>query len=269
MAIKLYWWGGDIKGESKNFGDLLSLYLTKKISGKKVISIEHPSRGPYKHFFKNYICIGSIIAAASKKSVIWGSGIIHKNQHIENAKFAAVRGPRTRQRILELGYSCPEIYGDPAILLPDYYNPQIKKQYKIGIIPHYVDYEEIKKFIKNSNDINVIDLVTRNIEDVVDEILKCEAIVSSSLHGVIVGQAYNIPSLWVKFSNKLGGDNVKFFDYFESMNIDFKEEIFVKPSELSLEVINSLLHKHSSALKIDKDILLKRKRELIEACPFN
>ena len=147
--IRLYWWHENRENGLENYGDLLSKYLVEAISGKKVISIKHPLKGIHKYFFKNYVCIGSIISSASKQSIVWGSGIIKKNDNIREATFAAVRGPKTRSRILELGYDCPEVYGDPAILLPNYYNPKVEKKYKIGIIPHYVDYKQVKKAIAN------------------------------------------------------------------------------------------------------------------------
>ncbi|MBN2869189.1 MAG: polysaccharide pyruvyl transferase family protein [Flavobacteriaceae bacterium] len=266
--IRLYWWHEKRASGLENYGDLLSKYLVEKISGKKVVSIKHPLRGIHKYFFKNYVCIGSIISSASKKSIVWGSGIIKKNDHIREATFVAVRGPKTRSRILELGYDCPEVYGDPAILLPNYYHPKVEKKYKIGIIPHYVDYEQVNKALIQDDNIKVINLLTKDIEKTTQEILECEQIISSSLHGVILPQAYRIPSLWVKFSDKLSGDNIKFHDYFESMSIHFTNEIFLEPSTLSFEVLNKLLIDNKDILLQEDAILENRKETLLASCPF-
>lgn len=268
MAIRLYWWHENRSSGLENYGDVLSQYLVEKISNQKVIAIKHPAKGWHKYFFKHYVTIGSIISAATKNSIVWGSGIIKKTENIREAKFTAVRGPKTRARILELGFECPEVYGDPAILLPDYYNPTIEKEYEIGIIPHYVDYEAVKEALKNEKRIKVINLLTTSIERTTNEILACKHIVSSSLHGVIISQAYGIPALWIKFSNKLSGDNIKFYDYYESMNIDFNAESFIDSKDLTYQLLAEKLEQHKTVLLPENDILQHRKTELLKNCPF-
>lgn len=267
MSIRLFWWQEKRKDGKENYGDLLSKYLVKKISNKKIISIKHPLSGFHKYFFNNYLVIGSIITAASNKSIVWGSGIIKKTENIREASFLAVRGPETRKRILDLGYNCPEVYGDPAILLPKYYENNINKKYRIGIIPHYVDFQEIKGNICDGR-IKVIDLLTKDVENTTNDILECDMIISSSLHGVIVPQAYNIPALWVKFSNRLSGDNIKFYDYFQSINIDFGQEISLFSKEINYDLLLELLNKNKNILLPNKDILRLRQNQLMEVCPF-
>ena len=121
--------------------------------------------------------------------------------------------------MLELGYDCPEIYGDPAVLLPDFYNPEVPKQYKFGVVPHYCNFDEAKASFEGCERVNVIDVRTRDVESIVRDLKKCEMILSSSLHGLILGNAYSIPSAQVEFTSKLGGDGVKFRDYFSAYNI--------------------------------------------------
>lgn len=269
MAIRLYWWHEKRASGLENYGDLLSKYLVEKISKQKVIDIEHPAKGIHKYFFKHFVVIGSIISSATKQSIVWGSGIIKANDNIRDAKFTAVRGPKTRQRILECGFNCPEVYGDPGILLPLFYkNNTVSKKYKIGIIPHYVDFKAVSEHFRNDDRVKVIDLLTKNIETTTDEILECEHIISSSLHGLIIPQAYHIPSLWIKFSDKLSGDNIKFYDYFESMNIDFKNEEYEDPKNLSFEILEQKLETHKSELIQDQAILEQRQKALLKHCPF-
>ena len=222
----------------------------------------------HKYFFKHYVTIGSIISSATKKSIVWGSGIIKADDNISDAKFTAVRGPKTRQRILDLGFSCPEIYGDPAILLPNYYNPTVEKKYNIGIIPHYVDYESIKASLKDEKRIKVINLLTKSVEDTTNEILECKHIISSSLHGVIVSQAYRIPSLWIKFSSKLSGDNIKFYDYYESMRINFNAESLLEPEKLTYNLLKNNLTETKSVLLQEEYVLKERQDLLLKSCPF-
>ncbi|CAM4153262.1 polysaccharide pyruvyl transferase family protein [Gillisia hiemivivida] len=265
--IPLFYWS-EIKfifKQKENYGDLLSKYLVEKISGKEMKWI-HPKKQPwYKWDKTNYVTIGSILHHASKNSIVWGSGIIDKEQHITKADYRAVRGPRTRKFLLKLGYECPEVYGDPALLLPKYYHPEAEKKYKLGIIPHYHDFKFVLDLYKNDTEILVIDLMTLDVEEVTKEILSCERTISSSLHGVIVSHAYGIPSIWVEFSDKIFGDGIKYRDYLESVEIPFYQAEFIR-DKYSLERLQELLDKHENLPKGSK--IKEIQKGLIESCPF-
>lgn len=231
----LVYWYSRVHFENEqfeNFGDIITPYLVKKLTNIAPI-LFRPSY-ELSMFCKYFIMTGSIIVDARKNSIVWGSGLINTSQKIRGGRFLAVRGPRTAKRLKELGFSEPSVYGDPALLLPLLYRPKSTlKTYKIGIIPHYVDYEEIKKMVDSFlySDIKVINLLNNNVEDVVDEIVNCERIISTSLHGVIVANAYDIPTMWWKFSNKLIGDDVKFYDYFESLEMFNVKPIYTEKVE--------------------------------------
>ena len=126
-----------------------------------------------------------------------------------------MRGQKTRERILELGYPCPAIFGDPAVLLPLVIQPKVKK-HSIGIIPHFVEYSAYAD--RFGTEAFVID-VCRSVENVVQDISSCDFTYSSSLHGLIVSHAYGVPSIWMASSQPLQGDDVKFDDYFSSCDI--------------------------------------------------
>lgn len=266
--VFLYWWQMKRKDGRENYGDLLSKFLAGKISGKKVYTVKHPSKRLFKHVFKHYLSIGSIITSANKNSVVWGSGIIKVNENVRKATFLAVRGPKTRERLLQLGYEVPEVYGDPALLLPKFLMPKVEKKHELGIIPHYVDYPQVKEALKNNPTIKVIDFLTLSIEKTTEEILECKQIISSSLHGLIVSQAYGIPALWVKFSGKLSGDNIKFYDYFESVGIKYLEEHAVNAEVATEEKLVSLLKSTPNALLPQPQMLALRQEQLLKSCPF-
>jgi pyruvyltransferase len=206
----------DYVSKLNNFGDILSPIILENISGKKVNRI----RSSYFNK-KHYLGIGSILDRATNHSVVWGSGFIsEKSTFISKPnKILAVRGKLTREILINNGVDCPEIYGDPALLLPRYYKPKITKNYKLGIMPHYIDKsnDNLKKF-KNDNEILIIDIQNSNPLNVIDLMLSCERIVTSSLHGIILSDAYKIPNLWVSFSNNIIGGNFKYHDYFSSVN---------------------------------------------------
>lgn len=265
QTIKLFWWSEIhlMQKPKENFGDLVGKYLVEKISHKTVM-FTHPNKQKWKHKLSSnpiYTTAGSILAHVNKYCIVWGSGIINKNQVVKPAKFLLVRGSQTRHRLLQLGYFVPEKYGDPALLLPKYYNPKIEKKYKMGVIPHYNDYNWVKENYTDKN-ISIIDLMTNSIEDTAKEILECERILSSSLHGLIVAHAYGIPAVWIKFSDKLFGDDIKFQDYFESVGIKLYSPL------KEIDSLTSIDFEVEHALP-DQAELEKRKQDLLETCPFN
>jgi len=227
------WWLGSEQGQG-NFGDILTPAILKYFN----IDFE---------FVKNYreadaVCVGSIARRAGTGVTVLGSGIISKSDRvIAEADWKFVRGPYTRDRVKFFGGQCPEIYGDPALLLPLIVDPSEKK-YEVGIVPHNVDYDVISKEYPNNN---IIGLGTRDYTRVVDKITQCESIISSSLHGIICAHAYGIPAAWVKPNQKLKGDNVKFEDYFASVDVDgiqstYEHPKFIDPGNIDLQKIISI-----------------------------
>ena len=265
--IRVFWWNErKIQHKAKeNYGDMLGKYLVEKISGKQV-EFAWPKRHSYKDLFSPiYVTIGSILTHVNKKCIVWGSGIISKKHPVKEAEFLAVRGPQTREFLIDKGYQVPEIYGDPAILLPNYYNPSITKKYKIGLIPHYNDYEVAKKLLKGVQGIIVIDFMTNDVEKTTCEILACERVVSSSLHGIIISHAYGIPAVWQKFSDKVFGDDIKYQDYMESVQLSFyKPEI--RQTRYTYSELEMLFTSYPSLPDAQK--MENIKIGLLETCPF-
>ena len=237
-----------------NVGDLINPYLVEKISGRKTHNIRSK-------MIRHVVGLGSMFHMANSNSLIWGSGIISDdvdfrkmtNCHSVNA----VRGQLTKNILIENSVisSSNLPLGDPGVLMPDFYNPRVKKQYKIGIIPHYVDAE--LAFLKGIEDSVVID-VRQDPESFVDELLKCECVISSSLHGLILADSYSVPNKWVSFSDNITGGNFKFRDYYSTTD-NSDEECFVC---LEGEIFNDLIYnieKYTSVKKFifDKEKLIK------------
>ena len=265
--IRLFWWNERLiqQKPKENYGDMLGKYLVEKISGKNV-EFAWPKKWSYKDYFSPiYVTVGSILTHINKKCIVWGSGIISKEYHIKNAKFLAVRGPQTRMFLINLGYQVPEVYGDPALLLSKYFNPSVEKKIRYGVIPHYNDYDKIKDWFNEFDDVKVIDLMTNDVEKTTIEIMECENIISSSLHGLIVSHVYNIPAIWQKFSNKVFGDDIKYQDYMESVQLFFYEpEIRQTPYTYSeLEMLFTSYPSLPDAQKMENI-----KIGLLETCPF-
>lgn len=203
---------------SSNFGDALNQSMLNFLGCKKIIL----TNAVINKNNDNLLIIGSSIHLCDENTIIWGAGCISP-EHLPLCKpkiVKAVRGPLTRKILVKNNINCPEIYGDPALLLPYIYNfTEVKKKYQLGIIPHYIDKNcKIIQQLEKRKDILIIDIQTgSNFKKLIKQMLSCETIISSSLHGLVVADAYNIPNEWCEFSDKVVGQGFKFKDYFASV----------------------------------------------------
>ena len=210
---------------------------------------------------------GSVLHFSNSNSIIFGTGFISETSNLESGKpnkVIAVRGPLTRNKFIQMNIECPEIYGDPLILFPLLYNPSIKATPKIiGIIPHFIDLntDTLKKLVNNLKNsgftVKIIDIrVGTNYKPFIDAIMKCETIVSSSLHGMILGIIYRKPTILVQFSKKVIGDLFKFNDFFGSLNIEYSVKNVYDVSLLE------------NKISVDYTKLKEVGHKLIDAAPF-
>ncbi len=246
------WWFKSIKGN--NWGDALNPLLVQLISNKEV------EYNLINNDNEKFLVIGSILDNANLTCNIWGSGFINRNGNVKSIpkNIYAVRGPLTKNRLIQLGIKCPEIYGDPALLYSIFYNPKVEQIYDLGIIPHYVDQNnEWLNNVKDLSNIKIINILD-DINKVVNEIKSCKMIVSSSLHGIIAGDSYGIPSYWIKFSDAVLGAGFKFNDYFRSVNRNDTNPLIINNSSSISSVFN--LYK---PYKLDIDL-----DKLYNVCPF-
>lgn len=169
---------------------------------------------------KFFLGIGSGVLHSYQDATFWGSGVerdypwyrlILHSRLCRKLDFRAVRGPLTHDFVLKLGHKCPEIYGDPAILMPLIYNPDVQKEYEYGIIPQFVTEAEIRE---QYPDDYIIGMNTNDYKRVISEILCCRKVVSSSLHGIILAEAYGVPAVW--YRGLIKEIDFKYLDYYAS-----------------------------------------------------
>ena len=195
-----------------NVGDRLNPYLIRELFGLPVHLEVRPDR-------RRLIAIGSFIEAANELSDVWGTGAIGATSTIPSLRsemIHALRGKHTHKRLRENGLVLADMpLGEPGFLvslLRDYFDH--RKQYRIGIAAHYVDrlHPWVQKLLA---DPGVVDLnVHRPVEEFLARLAECETVVSSSLHGLVLAEAFGIPNVWVQLSDKVVGDGFKFRDWF-------------------------------------------------------
>lgn len=175
--MKVYYWKG-----KKNFGDLLAPLLIKRFT--------HLSSEWTEAKDSQLIMVGSILEHVPKEwnGVIAGCGKLHENTVLDfpNAKILAVRGPLTAK-----GLKGNIVLADPGLLADELVGYK-DKQYDLGIVPHWTDttLEHDPRFKKYSPKII---RVSDDPLKVIAEIASCKKIISSSLHGIIIADAYGIP----------------------------------------------------------------------------
>ncbi|MBZ4023544.1 hypothetical protein CKO11_13865 [Rhodobacter sp. TJ_12] len=220
------WTGGGPRNEIWNWGDAVSPAIYHYVVGHIPQVVDYTDMTTEPHLM---IC-GSTMKWITAGSILWGVGEISDTMAfltpgVQPAHVAAVRGPMTRTRLLDRGIACPEIYGDPALLFSRFYRPaQPERRYRLGIIPHYIDQDHpaLARFAAHEH-VRVLDITQAGIPEeqritrFIDDVCACDAILSSSLHGLILADAYGIPCRWMKLSDRVVGNGFKFRDYFQSM----------------------------------------------------
>jgi len=235
--INLKYWKCKI-GEG-NFGDELSPLIVSHYANPRY-KIRYNLPG------KSLIAIGSYIDMANTGDIIWGSGVrkqpFHGTHNYSNLNVRAVRGHLTKEFLEKRNIKVPNVFGDPALLLPRIlsYNPISELKDKIGIVPHFTHRHD---FVKYKNDYVIIDPLDK-CEEVVRKIYSCKAIISSSLHGLIVSDTYNIPNVWLRQAFCEG--DFKYHDYFSSQG---REISFISTIE---EFEESKLYTEGNKVDLDK-----------------
>jgi pyruvyltransferase len=205
------WW---FKKDGNNFGDIICPNILTEMTGEEIV------------FSNKENCLVTIGSVAfynfNNKRQFWGSGAIDTKQHnrfVKQNVYHAVRGPLTRKRIIKAGGECPEVYGDPSMLLPIMFpKDKIRKteSREFTFLPHWQDLEIVKKYksVKES-DVKIVDIMS-GVDSVLSEIVSSNVLLTSSLHGLIVGESYGVPTLFVEVGRNLYGGKFKFHDYFNS-----------------------------------------------------
>lgn len=167
---------------------------------------------------KHLYAIGSILAFGFQNATVWGTGLLLEpkassfyktvlNPRIRKLDIRMVRGPRTRAVLLEKGYDCPEIYGDPAILLPEIYTPVLKGPKKdcTVILNHN------SKLVYGEN----LSIATSDYKSFIDVVANSKKVISGSMHGAILAESYGVPAVILSDAATQKGC-FKFDDYYNS-----------------------------------------------------
>lgn len=193
---KIYYWRG-----KQNAGDRLTPWIIQRL--QQPLVIREPEDA-------DLVVIGSILEhlPSQWEGTVCGAGLLRSTTRVDltKANVVALRGYLTAANADFYG---EPVFGDPGLLAPRFVSSSVAK-YDLGVVPHWSDNELASRF-------PYAKLIDPNIlgpEEFVRAISECKRIVSSSLHGVIIADAYGIPRQAEIFAQAAteGGD-FKFRDY--------------------------------------------------------
>ena len=250
-----------------NWGDDINYYVLSLITRRIIFNYSSIFRCTIREGESNYTCIGSVIDRfCDSRTVVWGSGVLCGDSVLKEkpARVCAVRGPLSRKNLLERGVECPEVYGDPALLLPRIVKPERKIKYKLGIVPIVPDINNpnLKSLLSQSENVKFINMMDygNDWRLVIEDICSCECIASSSLHGLIVSDAYGVPNVRVAFSDCAAGGDFKYNDYYMSVSREMNKPIYIDENTS----VDNLIEQCRKWKPITFDA-----QPLIDSCPFD
>lgn len=205
--VNLHWWSREDRQHVENVGDYLSVVVCEYMLAQKGLSFDTPV-STTKHLYG----IGSIIQGGAQNATIWGSGL--KNgvedigflfKHTRKLDIRLVRGPRTREALMRQGFRCPEKYGDPALIMPLIYAPEGGKTGEPLVVLHHASQIQCE---------NSITPLYTDYKEFINRIASSSLVISSSLHGIILAEAYDVPA--VLLDDDAVKNKFKYEDYYYS-----------------------------------------------------
>ncbi|MEM7527886.1 MAG: polysaccharide pyruvyl transferase family protein [Pseudomonadota bacterium] len=223
LAIPLCWAAGSRTDGFANLGDALSAVVVAGISGLPVRHLAAQGRR------ERLAAVGTIGHSLAGGHVhLWGTGL---DQSLSptgkeggwsappDTRFSvhATRGPETAEALRREGIAAPEIFGDPVYLLPKLFPMDpADRQFDLGIVLHLSELDErtpaggpepaFRRYsvppslAKSVRVINMYaDASMPAFRSKIAEIASCRRILSTSLHGLVIADAYGIPSAWFSF----------------------------------------------------------------------
>ncbi|WP_338743277.1 polysaccharide pyruvyl transferase family protein [Klebsiella michiganensis] len=206
----VFWW--EPSDGSHNAGDHLA-----KIIVKQMLTIADKEIFDKKDYRKKLLSIGSVMHFANSNDCIWGTGINGKisDSHLKfvDLDVRAVRGPLTQDFLKKRNISAPSVFGDPGLLLPTFFSKDLLlSDVKVSardfiVIPHMNEDFTIYERFKNN-----ICSPKQGALSFTKDIVNSKFVVSCSLHGLIIAEAYGIPAIFLE--NESGESRFKYDDYY-------------------------------------------------------
>jgi len=220
-ALTLWWWKS-----RNNFGDILNPNVVSYVSGRKVVWRPR-DKAEMIAIGSNMSNIRDRIVASDNPLYVWGSGVMRplSRDFVNRCAFSLVRGPITSCLI-----GIDDLpFGDPGLLIAEAldFTTSSKKRYKYGVVPHWTHFEmpELRELVDALPNATLINPMTDDVAQTLTEIADCDVILASSLHGLIIADALEIPNIWLDTGEINQFTRLKFLDYGLSVGREFDRPI--------------------------------------------
>ncbi|MBW3138189.1 polysaccharide pyruvyl transferase family protein [Ferrimonas balearica] len=212
-ALPLCWW---FNPEPGNFGDWLSPYIVSKIMKRNVKLVSPAQVNNQKS--KYLVSTGSIAKFANEHAVVLGSGISREETELSaEAKYLSVRGPLTADVLSKQGGQAPDVFGDPAIVMPKLLPmPKVEKNGRVALVRHFSHLSLDIELAEGMDELSILSSSPSDIEKFIAELNNYSAVVTSAMHCYIICQSYGIPAalvVWDEVKENVAGDGMKYHDY--------------------------------------------------------
>ena len=187
-----------------NFGDMLGPMIVQAMLSRYGLTGAAAARDA------QLLTVGSVMHLAKPGAVVWGTGVNFKVDPADDAMTSldvrAVRGPRTRDFLESRGVAVPEVFGDPALLLPEVF-PEFGHQSPTRDVTVVPNLNERSDYGRSARVLHP----RRPPIECLKVIGASRLVVGSSLHGIIVAEAYGIPARLVRPRTE---SELKYDDYY-------------------------------------------------------
>lgn len=175
-----------------NFGDLLGPEIVAAILAQRGIRSEDAIED------RRLLSVGSVLRLAGDGDVIWGTGVNGKSLDqpygFTSLDVRAVRGPLTREFLLDRGQDVPEVYGDPGLLTGLLWPRETVGRPELAtdtlIVPNLNDWSSYRRGP------NVLYPRT-DLRDCIARIASAEFVIGSSLHAIVLAESFGIPARFI------------------------------------------------------------------------
>ena len=263
-----------------NIGDSINPLIVERIMGFKcewadALSCQTSSIGSglsryffdFERRFKSRMGLSQSIKAMfiNEPLQIWSAGFIRHSGKREtelrkNTNVASVRGELSKKRLEKaLQQELNITTGDGGLLSAQLLKEKFPPKYRLGIIPHIREIgESAYEKIRDAHKDNIIIDVRLKPDEFLKLLSQCEFVISSSLHGLIISDSFNIPNRQVTLTDRLVGDGFKFEDYYSSFGLLPNPLDLNKTSTINENMIIENYH-------ITKEMVDQKKAEIRES----